>query len=167
MVITESFVTTFLQESNAIENVHDEPALADAQKAWEYLESESQLTHDVIKRAHRILLENRQPDIAGMYRTVTVRVGNDVPPVPGRVEKLLENLLPVIPETAAEALHWHVKFEKIHPFTDGNGRIGRLVYLWHCAEHLQTHPILFREEDARGYYSSFHTAPEEPTEISL
>lgn len=86
-------------------------------------------------------------------------MGSDFPPEPAQVPYLMDELLLREPDTALEALEWHVKFEKTHPFADGNGRAGRLLYLLHCIEQLHVKPIMFRENDVEGYYALFQTAP--------
>lgn len=151
-------ITEFLEESNAIESVYAESALTDALTAWDYLREQEELTHDVVKTTHEHLLQNRQPDISGEYRDVHVRIGGDVPPHPMKIQDLMSDLLERTPETALDAVEWHVEFEKIHPFADGNGRVGRLIYLWHCEELLDIAPIMWRADDVEGYYALFSTA---------
>jgi len=84
-----------------------------------------------------------------------MKVGRDIPPSPEEVPELLEELLAVTPETQLEALDWHIRFEKIHPFADGNGRIGRLIYLWKCHSLLVCDPIIWRGENKHGYYTLY------------
>lgn len=152
-------LTEYFRESNAIENVYDEAAIEDMFEAWDYLQNQDELTHEVVKGAHERILQNRQPDIAGEYRTVNVRIGSDIPPRPAAVPGLMGELLERTPETGVEAIQWHVDFEKIHPFADGNGRIGRLLYLWHCQEVLDVPPVMWRADDVAGYYALFETEP--------
>ena len=147
-------IREFIRESNAIERVYDDDAIETSMNAWEYLQEQDDLTHRVVMGAHRRILEERQPDIAGEYRDVFVRVGNDVPPSPDEVPSQMNDLLADEPEDPVEALVWHVEFERIHPFADGNGRVGRLIYAWHCWRLGET-PIMWREEDKQGYYSLF------------
>lgn len=153
-------IKEYLTESNKIENVYAEQALEDALTAWNYLSNQSELTHDVVKHTHNLLLQNKQPDIAGEYRTVQVYIGNDKPPHHSQIKPLLTELYNKTPNTAVEALQLHVTFEKIHPFEDGNGRIGRLIYLWYCNHVLDIPPIMWREQDTSGYYALFQTEPD-------
>ncbi len=147
-------IKEYIKESNAIERVYDESAVTQSMEAWDFLKEIDELTHDTIKEAHKLFLKERQPNIAGTYRDVFVRVGNDVPPAPEEIEERMDGLLSENPSNPVEALQWHVKFEKIHPFQDGNGRIGRLIYAWHCFK-MGEEPIVWREEDKQGYYSLF------------
>ena len=51
------------------------------------------------------------------------------------------------------AAYFHAKFENIHPFADGNGRVGRLAMNYFLV--LNNHPpIIIHEEDRREYYAS-------------
>lgn len=150
-------IKTFLRESNAIEGVHEEKAVETAHKAWKEIKHEEEMTKSIIKKVHEILLENRQPEIAGEYRDCHVRVNTDRPPGPDKVPELMDELVSSTPETHLEAIDWHIRFEKIHPFADGNGRAGRLIYLWHCYSHQNHDPIIWRADDRHGYYSLFNT----------
>ena len=152
--ITDEFLDKFLEESNAIEGVHARSAKDDAHKAWTYLATIEVLTETDIKEAHNILLQNRQPQIAGEYRTQQVYIGNEKPPDPTAVPDLMAELLKITPTSAEEALEWHILFEQIHPFTDGNGRIGRMLYLYHCL-CVEAQPRLWTPADRDEYYSLF------------
>jgi Fic family protein len=145
---------TYFSESNAIEDVHTESAVEKTMEAWEYLQSANELTHTTLQTAHEKILEDRQPEIAGAYRDVQVTVGERVAPPPVVVESEMDKLLAWTPSDPLEAIEWHVAFERIHPFADGNGRIGRLVYCWHC-RNLGAEPVVWRAEDREGYYDLF------------
>ncbi len=95
------------------------------------------LTHEDIFRLHRIVAGAvMDQGEAGSYRTVMVRVGEFLPPVPEVVSGLMSELLewwnteslslsPVLSSAIV-----HHRFETIHPFADGNGRTGRALALW-------------------------------------
>lgn len=147
----------YISESNAIEDVHTQSSIDDSLDAWNYLEKQDSLPHDVVQRAHEHILKNRQPEIAGDYRDIQVSIGERTPPPPVVVQSEMEKLLHWEPVDPLEAIEWHIAFEHIHPFADGNGRIGRLIYLWHC-KGMDAEPILWRAEDRDGYYELFDTS---------
>lgn len=85
-----------------------------------------------------------------------------IPPPPHRVAEAmgtLESFLrePDAPPKLIKAALWHVQFETIHPFLDGNGRVGRLmVTLMLCAEGVLREPMLYlslflKQQRARYY----------------
>jgi len=91
-----------------------------------------ELTLKNILKWHYDLFSNTKPDIAGKIRDYRVRVGNYVAPDWQDLNKLLKQFLlwnkknaKLNPVILAGRMHY--KFEKIHPFGDGNGRIGRLI----------------------------------------
>ena len=70
------------------------------------------------------------------------------------VRELLEELLDVTPESAlTAAAYFHAKFENIHPFADGNGRVGRLAMNYLLVLHGHP-PIIIHEEDRKEYYDA-------------
>ncbi len=146
----------YFRESNAIEDVHEESAVDDTIEAWEYISGVDELTHGVVQQAHEHILRNRQPGIAGEYRDIRVYIDSHRPPPPVVVRSEMDKLLTWSPADPLEAIEWHIAFERIHPFADGNGRIGRVLYLWHCRQ-LDVTPILWRAEDRQGYYDLFQT----------
>lgn len=102
--------------------------------AFYYAKKMSDITEKNIKKLHSIVLRNILEVELGEYRTVPVRIlGSMVrPPLPIDVEKEMKKLITwyennkhIHPFELACILH--IKFEKIHPFRDGNGRVGRLL----------------------------------------
>jgi len=114
-----------------------------------------------------LILQNLQPDIAGEYRDVQVYVEERIPTPSGLVPIEMEQLLEWTPDDSLEALEWHIAFEQIHPFADGNGRIGRIVYLWQCTSLLDCTPILWRADDRQGYYDLFASDVDPSEKITI
>lgn len=106
----------------------------------------------VILRAHEILLSEGENEKAspGLYRKQAVRVGSFIPPQPQEIPNLMSNLEKYINEPSDDlsplirAGLAHVQFETIHPFLDGNGRIGRLLIVLMLIDNgLLGSPILY------------------------
>lgn len=95
---------------------------------------EQELSLDLILALHKMLISNIRDDIAGRFRKENeyVRVGNYIAPAPGEIRNLLEKMLIEYNTASHENIikriaKLHLNFEHIHPFIDGNGRIGRVI----------------------------------------
>lgn len=105
----------------------------------------------VILNAHQVLMQNGEGDKArpGQYRQQPVRVGNLIPPPASKVFDLISDLEKYINNDHSlppliKAGLVHIQFETIHPFLDGNGRIGRrLIVLMLIESGLLKSPILY------------------------
>ena len=118
----------FLKESNAIEREYSEEALEDSIRAWRFAKGLTvQIDVDLIKKIHRRLMRRLNKDIAGKLRKVDVQVGLRVCMPHSAVEYHLQELCKHPINTELEIKEWHLLFEKIHPFEDGNGRTGRIL----------------------------------------
>lgn len=110
------------------------------------------LTTRTIKEIHRMLLTN----MPGEYRKTEVKIEDNktketiyTPPVSGKVNKLIGNLENFMNkeddiDPLIKAIIIHYQFEAIHPFTDGNGRTGRILMVLYLIEKGLLHfPTLY------------------------
>ena len=95
---------------------------------------EQELNPEVILSLHKMLIANIRDDVAGRFRIDNeyVRVGNHIAPNPKEVADRLEKMLAEYNAVSHENIikriaRLHLTFEYIHPFVDGNGRIGRVI----------------------------------------
>jgi Fic family protein len=139
---------------------------------------QSPLTHEDILKLHKaIAADVMDQGTAGRYRTIGVRVGRFVPPPPEDVSGLMFELLtwwnkesgklsPVISSAII-----HHRFESIHPFADGNGRMGRALALWELYRRgFDTHHIFsvdeFYWEDRPRYYAALDAVRQEGDDLT-
>lgn len=88
------------------------------------------------------------------YVTGREEVGAPPEDVAEEMEELLEELLDISDDKAlTAAAYFHAKFENIHPFADGNGRVGRLAMNYFLVIHNHP-PITIHEEDRKAYYKA-------------
>lgn len=119
------------------------------------------LSEIVIKNIHALVLMNR-PDDKGVYRRIPVRImGAYTDPVqPYMIEPRMAELLSVNEErkstmTDIERIAlFHLEFEGIHPFIDGNGRTGRLILNLDLIRNGYP-PINVKFTDRKRYYDAF------------
>ena len=116
----------------------------------------------IIKEIHTLVLMDR-PEDRGVYRRIPVRImgAYHVPPDPVLVPEQMERL--VAEFEGNKKLHpieraalFHLKFEGIHPFVDGNGRTGRLI-LNLMLMQAGYPPINVKYSDRKRYYEAFDT----------
>lgn len=151
----------FLQHSNWIENERSDEALEDAIDAWVWARDEMDSINGLsILVIHQRLMRRLNPRIAGRFRNVRVTVGGRATPSPDEAyQKLLmweedNQILPIMPDTEDFIKQSHIDFEHIHPFEDGNGRVGRIIMNWQRVKQgLPIHVIL--EEKKHEYYKWF------------
>ena len=102
------------------------------------------ITEPLIKQLHLILKSNtsdsQKPWFAvGDYKRLANEVGDQETVQPADVHKHMKALLAdynaIKKVTLDDIIDFHVRFERIHPFQDGNGRVGRLLLFWQCLQN--------------------------------
>lgn len=130
----------------------------------EYIRKKSQgedLSKEMILLLHRMLIDNIDESISGRFRKEHeyVRVGTHIAPSPEHIERMIEEALIQYSsdhETyfADKIANFHLYFETIHPFNDGNGRMGRVIINYQLYR-LNFPGIIIRDKEKKLYYHSF------------
>lgn len=130
-----------------------------------YIETKSkeqELNFDIILTLHKMLISNIRDDVAGRFRNKNewVRVGSHVAPNPLEITKRLQKVITEYNSNSAESIvkriaKFHLGFEYVHPFVDGNGRIGRVLnnYLLLRGGYVA---INIKFIDRKMYYDAFN-----------
>lgn len=152
--ITEQYIL----ESNLIEGVEDPQEVSKSIDVWKYLIELDHLSVSTICTSHFVIMKNLLDYTKiGSWRPYNVQVGtyiaphyHEVPMLMNGWIKNMENYMNLDPKDM------HVLFEYIHPFVDGNGRIGRLLMWWHEAK-LGRIPTLITYKNRNLYYDWFRS----------
>jgi len=122
---------------------------------------EQELRLEVILFLHKMLIANIRDDVAGRFRQDNefVRVGNHIAPNPKEVVDRLKKMLAEYNAANHENIikriaKLHLIFEYIHPFVDGNGRIGRVLNNYLLIREGFV-PINIKFIDRKKYYEAF------------
>jgi len=129
---------------------------------FDHVAKREKINEDLVLKLHSILMNGIRPD-AGRYRHHAARiVGIDLPTANYlSISKLMPEVFARISERTKDIValsaNIHSKFEQIHPFSDGNGRVGRLLM---NAMFLKSNlaPAIIRQEQKRLYYTYLYKA---------
>ena len=182
--LTEQFVVEYTYNSNAIEGntltlretdmvlrglTIDQKPLKDHMEAVGHKEAfdfvrdlvkdQLPLSEGIIKQIHYLVLADKKDD-RGVYRRIPVRImGAKHEPVQPyliqpRMEQLLEDYRNSTEHMIPRLARFHIEFEAIHPFIDGNGRTGRLLVNMELMKAGYP-PIDIKFADRIAYYNAF------------
>lgn len=130
----------------------------------EYVRSkveERDVDQDLILFLHHMLMSGIKDSIAGRFRKGDeyVRVGTHIATPPEHIEKLIQAALQTYSNDfesffTDKIARFHLEFENIHPFLDGNGRIGR-VLMNYQVQRLGFPSLIIRNKEKKNYYQAF------------
>ena len=125
----------------------------------ELVKEKCEINERVIKQIHYLVLADKKDD-RGVYRRLPVRImGAAHEPVQPylivpKMEELLRNYLASEEHIVTKLARFHIEFEGIHPFIDGNGRTGRLLVNLELMKAGYP-PIYIKFTDRIAYYNAF------------
>lgn len=182
--LNEEFIVEYTYNSNAIEGntltlretdlvlrglTIDQKPLKDHMEAVghkeafefvsELVKNNVQISESVIKQIHYLVLADKKDD-RGVYRRVPVRImGAQHEPVQPylikpKMEQLLHDFVGSNEHIVSKLARFHIEFEGIHPFIDGNGRTGRLLVNLELMK-VGYPPIDIKFADRIAYYNAF------------
>ena len=153
---------TILFEGETIASVDDILETANHFKLVDYMLdiADETLTEEMIKEFHKILKEGTMDGRkdwfnVGEYKKLANEAGamqtSSPKQTPKDMQKLMEwyNTLKVV--TIKDIIEFHARFEKIHPFQDGNGRVGRIIAFKECLKN-NIIPFIILDKDKLFYY---------------
>lgn len=152
-------VVSFLRESNAIEGIFDDEALLHAKISWNFLSRFKHIDAAAINFAHLCLMQpfDLESKYKGAFRREPVWIGGHEGKPWYVVPELIDQWCRVAnrkPRTEGEIISDHVFFENVHPYIDGNGRIGRMLYNWERLRNGFDLQVI-KNKDKSHYYSWF------------
>ena len=153
---------TLVAEKDSITNLDDILETANHFKLVDYMLdiADQKLTEEIIKEFHKILKEGisdsrRDWFVVGDYKKLPNEVGGLKTTEPKNVARAMKKLLEwyetLKQVTIKEIIEFHAKFEKIHPFQDGNGRVGRAIAFKECLKN-NIMPFIILDKDKLFYY---------------
>lgn len=167
--------TRYIFETNTIGvtdkavNVDDIIETANHFRAIDYIikETDGKLTETYIKQLHLILKSGTSDERkdwfrVGNYKKLPNEVGGNDTTTPENVHKEMKALLKEYNNkknpTFEDILDFHQRFETIHPFQDGNGRVGRLIMFRECLRNNYV-PFIITDDLKIFYYNGLRNWP--------
>ena len=153
---------TILFESQTVAKIDDILETSNHFKLVDYMLdiAKENLTEEMIKEFHKILKEGTSNSRTewfnvGEYKKLANEAGNMKTTLPKNVGKDMEKLMKWYNSlekiTIKEIIEFHFKFERIHPFQDGNGRVGRIIAFKECLKNNLV-PFIILDKDKLFYY---------------
>lgn len=153
---------TILFEGETIARVDDILEAANHFKLVDYMLdiADKDLTEDIIKEFHKILKEGTMDSRKGWfnvgeYKKLANEAGimqtSSPKQTPKDMEKLMQWYGSLEEVRIKEIVEFHARFEKIHPFQDGNGRVGRVIAFKECLKN-NIIPFIILDKDKLFYY---------------
>ena len=153
---------SILFEGETVASVDDILETANHFKLVDYMLdiADKDLTEDIIKEFHKILKEGTMDSrkewfMVGEYKKVVNEAGNIKTSTPSQTPKDMIKLMKwyysLEQITIKEIIEFHFRFEKIHPFQDGNGRVGRIIMFKECLKN-NIIPFIILDKDKLFYY---------------
>ena len=153
---------TILFEGEAIASVDDILETANHFKLVDYMLdiADENLTEDMIKKFHKILKEGTMDSRkewfnVGEYKKLSNEARTVQTSSPKQttkdMQKLMEWYNSLTEVTIKDIIEFHARFEKIHPFQDGNGRVGRIIAFKECLKN-NIIPFIILDKDKLFYY---------------
>ena len=160
------FETNTIGATDGTMNVDDIVETANHFKCIDMIitQAKYQLSEKFIKELHRTLKSGTSDSrldwfSVGDYKRMPNEVGGKetAPPeqVADEIKKLLAEYNAVKEKTLEEIIDFHVRFESIHPFQDGNGRVGRLIMFKECLRNGIV-PFIIDDDMKLFYYRGLH-----------
>jgi len=153
---------TLLTEKESITNLDDIIETANHFKLVDYMldVADKELTEEMIKEFHKILKEGTSDSRkdwfnVGDYKKLANEAGNMKTALPKNVQKDMVKLMQWYNSlekiTIENIIEFHYRFECIHPFQDGNGRVGRIIVFKECLKN-NIVPFIILDKDKLFYY---------------
>lgn len=125
----------------------------------ELVQDKTPFSENIVKQIHSLVLMDRAQD-RGVYRRIPVQImgAYHTPPEPWLVPEMMEGLIAEFSQCKLHPIEgaalFHLKFEGVHPFIDGNGRTGRLIMNLFLMQNGYP-PINVKFTDRKRYYEAF------------